>query len=325
MTKGTDMITLTIQKNEANQRFDKFLKKRFHNAPSSFLYKMLRKKNIVLNGKKAEGREMLSIGDTVTCFFSEETFRKFEGAGEKEDWKTDPRYLPPDILYETEELLFFNKPPGMLSQKADESDFSANEQLLRYLYEKGALTDDDLLSFHPSVVNRLDRNTSGILIGGKTLAGLKTASSLLRERTLEKYYHAIVHGRYEKPASRDGWIVKDQKKNVVRFSEKKVEGAQHIRTDFWPIRIFRDQTLLSIRLHTGKSHQIRVHLASEGYPIIGDPKYGDRKKDRILPAQTNISRQMLHARQIILPDGETITAPDPEDFKRVLEAIEKVG
>lgn len=318
------MIQITIKQNEAEQRFDKFLKKRLNNASPSFLYKMLRKKNIVLNGKKAEGKEILSEGDQVTFFFTEETFRKFEGTGESDTWKADSRYTAPEILYETEDLIFLNKPAGMLSQKASESDFSANEQLLRYLYEKGALSEDDLLSFHPSVVNRLDRNTSGILIGGKTLRGLKEGSALLREKTLQKYYHAIVHGRYEKETSKDGWIVKDEKRNLVTFSEKAVEGAQHIRTDFRPIKIFSEHTLLSVRLHTGKSHQIRVHLASEGYPIVGDPKYGSPEKDREIVACTKVSRQMLHAYEIVLPDGKKVTAPYPSDFQRVLDAIGKV-
>ncbi len=318
------MIQITIKQNEANQRFDKFLKKRLNNAPSSFLYKMLRKKNIVLNGKKAEGKEILSEGDTVTFYLSEETFRKFEGTGGSDTWMTDPRYVAPEILYETEDLVFFDKPAGMLSQKASESDFSANEQLLRYLYEKGELSEKNLVSFHPSVVNRLDRNTSGILIGGKTLRGLKEGSELLRERTLEKYYHAIVHGRFENEVSKDGWIVKDERKNIVHFFEEKAEGAQHIRTGFRPIKVFSKYTLLSVRLHTGKPHQIRAHLASEGFPIVGDPKYGSPEKDREIGMSAEVSRQMLHAYEIVLPDGKKVIAPYPADFQRVLDAIAKL-
>lgn len=313
------MITLKIKKNEAEQRLDKYLKKRLRNASPSFLYKMLRKKNIVLNGKKALGQEIVSFGDTVTLFFSEETFQKMEGASREESWKKDTRYRPPEVLYETKDLVFFNKPAGLLSQKAKESDFSANEQLLRYLYEKGELTEEELLSFHPSIVNRLDRNTSGILMGGKTLKGLKDASQLLRDRELKKYYHAIVSGQLKEGRILEGWLTKDHKRNQVRILTVETANASYIRSEVSPVEMLSDATLVSIRLHTGKTHQIRAQLASIGFPILGDPKYG-RPGEKRNSLFSDVSRQMLHAREIVLPDGTVVTAPYPSDFERTLDA-----
>ena len=269
-----------IQKNEANQRFDKYLKKRLPNTSAGFLYKMLRKKNILLNGTKAEGNEKLKEGDRVSFFFSEETLQTFSAQTKEERWMTDPRYHAPEVLYETEDLIFLNKPAGMLSQKAEDKDFSVNEQLLRYLYEKGIVTKESLCTFRPGICNRLDRNTSGILLGGKTLSGLQEAARLLKERTMEKTYHALIFGKMTKAMHTEAYLTKDPRTNRVTITKQKREAAYPIRTDYTPLESGGDWTLVSIRLITGKSHQIRAHLSSIGHPIIGDVKYGGKKLGR---------------------------------------------
>ncbi len=314
-----------IQKNESNQRLDKYLKKRLPKATTGFLYKMLRKKNILLNGGKAQGNEKLKEGDTVSLFFSEETLQTFSEEQGKETWMTDQRYCTPEILYENEDLLFMNKPAGVLSQKAKEQDFSANEQLLRYLYEQKTVTQESLLTFRPAICNRLDRNTSGILIGGKTLAGLQEAAKLLKERSLEKTYHALVHGCLCREMQTEAYLTKDEKTNRVTVTAQRREGASLIRTDYMPVEGGRDWTLLSIRLHTGKTHQIRAHLQFLGFPVMGDPKYGDLTAERRVSPQIRVSRQMLHAREVTLPDQTRITAPYPPDFSGALEGLRKMG
>lgn len=319
------MTEEVIQSNEANQRLDKYLKKRLPNATTGFLYKMLRKKNIVLNGARAEGSEKVKEGDRVSLFFSEETLRALSASSKPEAWMTDPRYREPAVLHETEDLLFLNKPAGLLSQKAKEADFSANEQLLRYLYEKQLVTQDSLKTFRPAVCNRLDRNTSGILIGGKTLAGLQEAARLLKEKELEKIYHALVHGDFPEEMHTEAYLTKDPRTNQVRISREKTEGAKEIRTDYLPLEHGKDWTLLSVRLLTGKPHQIRAHLQSMGFPVIGDPKYGNAAMGRDLHLKRIPSRQMLHARECTLPDGTKVTAPYPEDFLATLEALRKIG
>lgn len=313
-----------IRKNTANQRLDKYLKKRLPHATTGFLYKMLRKKNILLNGVKAHGNEKLKEGDQISIFFSEETYAALSAKAGTESWMTDPRYREPEILYENEDLVFLNKPAGELSQKAKEQDFSANEQLLRYLYEKKVITEETLLSFRPAICNRLDRNTTGILIGGKTLAGLQEASRLLKEKKLEKIYHALVHGCFPKELSGRAYLLKDPVTNRVTIQNHYTEGAQEIQADYLPVETNDVWTLLSIRLLTGKSHQIRSHLSYLGFPIMGDPKYGSKKKDAIYRKRVSLSRQMLHARECKLPDGTRITAPYPKDFLTALEALRKI-
>ena len=191
------MKEIIVGQNEAGQRLDKLLGKYLKEAKKSFLYKMLRKKNITLNGKKADGSEKLEIGDSVKIFFSEETLQKFtgivdvnepeQGAGIKEKNRENGDIHPPfGIVYEDNHVLIANKPAGMLSQKADKEDISFLEYYQKYLLDTGALTRMELQTFSPGICNRLDRNTSGILVAGKTLAGLQVMNSLFKERALEK-------------------------------------------------------------------------------------------------------------------------------------------
>ena len=177
------MKELCIGSNEAGQRLDKFLGKYMDQAPKSFLYKMLRKKNITLNGKKALGNEILSAGDTVKLFLSDETVSKFSRSRTQETYKPKSRGQGTklDILYEDEHTIFINKPAGMLSQKAAPGDVSLVEHLIAYLLESGQITEEELRTFRPSVCNRLDRNTSGIVAAGKTLAALQELRAMFRE------------------------------------------------------------------------------------------------------------------------------------------------
>ncbi|MDE6700251.1 MAG: RluA family pseudouridine synthase, partial [Acetatifactor sp.] len=166
------MQEITVGTNQAGQRLDKFLHKCLPEAQNSFLYKMLRKKNITLNGKRAEGRELLQQGDVVRMFFAEETFLKFSGQSGKSEYLKAYRQLEDiSVIYEDKERVILNKPAGVLSQKAKDSDLSLNEWLIGYLLETGAITAGELCTFKPSVCNRLDRNTSGLVLCGKTLHG----------------------------------------------------------------------------------------------------------------------------------------------------------
>ena len=172
------MKAFTIKENEADQRLDKYLRKLLSEAPGSFIYKMLRKKNIVLNAEKATGAEHLKVGDTVTLFLSEKKKKKFASTAEETVEELSRVQAQPAfaVIYEDDDVLVINKPAGMLSQKARESDISANEHIIAYLLETKALTQEDLHTFRPSICNRLDRNTSGVLLAGKTLHGLQKLS-----------------------------------------------------------------------------------------------------------------------------------------------------
>ena len=316
------MREFQINGNEAGQRFDKYLKKLLAQAPSGFIYKMLRKKNITLNGKKASGAEQLSVGDDVMLFLSEETFLKFaEKQKFSETYEALRRLKPLPVIYEDDDILIVNKPSGMLSQKASPSDISANEHILGYLLREGALTEEMLVTFQPSICNRLDRNTSGLLTAGKTLKGLQELSLAFKERTVQKYYRCIIKGELREGSHLKGWLWKDEDKNQVQIFETMPAheaGARilPIETEYLPVKTAGGYTELEVHLITGRSHQIRAHLASIGHPIIGDSKYGDRGLNAKLGKEASIHSQLLHAYCMVFCDGKKITAPCGAEFER---------
>ena len=175
------MKELIIHDNEAGQRLDKLLRKYLSEAPGSFIYKMLRKKNIVLNGKKATGNEHLKKGDSVKLFLADDTIAKFQAAGKTVE-ESIKNTVKLDVIYEDQNVIFINKPSGMLSQKAKETDVSVVENVTAYLLESGQLTRENLKTFRPSICNRLDRNTSGLIVAGKSLAGLQQMGELFKKR-----------------------------------------------------------------------------------------------------------------------------------------------
>ncbi|MCD8150445.1 MAG: RluA family pseudouridine synthase [Clostridiales bacterium] len=317
------MKEFTVSSREAGQRMDKYLFKVLNQAPGSFVYKMLRKKNITLNGKKASGKELLQAQDCVRIFLSDETFSKFStlnSVGKKHDNRNPERAAAKAgiaVVYEDDDILVIDKPAGLLSQKARAGDDSANDRILMYLLESGQLTEEELRTFHPSICNRLDRNTSGLLLAGKTMRGLQDMAAQLKSRSVKKYYHALVWGEMTEPQHLSGYLVKDHRNNLVRVSsELSYAGESRIETAYRPLAHFGNATLLEIHLVTGKSHQIRAHLASVGHPILGDPKYGDPAGNRKLREKTGIKRQLLQACRVELADGRVIRADDPEDFRR---------
>ncbi|MBR5739056.1 MAG: RluA family pseudouridine synthase [Lachnospiraceae bacterium] len=271
------MIELEIRNNTAGQRLDKVLKKTLKEAPDSFIYKMLRKKNITLNHRKAEGKEKTEAGDRIQFFFSDDTFRRLRGVPEEAPVSALPKTFPKiQILHEDSDVLLFVKPAGVLSQKSSEGSFSANDWLIEYVREKGLSSGSEFEAFRPSIVNRLDQNTCGIMAAGISLRGLQVLSELFRDRTLSKYYYAIVIGQVSGSAVLKSYLVKNEKKNEVRIYDQPVQNGKEIRTEYQLVRYDREKQLSLLRVHllTGRSHQIRAHLASIGHPILGDRKYG---------------------------------------------------
>lgn len=296
------MQELHVTANEAGQRLDKLLAKFLNQAPKSFLYKMMRKKNIVLNGKKCTGNEKLKQGDSIKLFFSDETIEKFSAGTYVTPKKEKINMLP--IIYEDEQVLLMNKPVGVLSQKAKDSDVSAVEILINYLIETNQLSKEQFRTFHPSICNRLDRNTSGILVAGKTLPALQEMNRFFKERTIAKYYWCLVKGRVIK--SEDyikGYLVKDQKTNKVSITKKKTEEGVPIETEYCVIQSNDEVSLLEVHLITGKTHQIRAHLASIGHPIIGDYKYGDKQINEMYRQAYGLKSQLLHAYRLEMPSS----------------------
>lgn len=334
--KGADTMKESIVgKNEAGQRFDKLLGKILNEAPSGFIYKMLRKKNIKLNQKKADGREILKEGDLIQIYLSDETFLKFhkdKKAELIEAASTSKGHIlgRNRILYQDSDIMIINKPAGMLSQKAEPEDDSLNEQLLRYLIATQVIEKEQLATFTPSVCNRLDRNTSGIVLAGISLAGSQMLSAMLKERTLHKYYLALVQGSIREAGGGRAYLAKDTKNNRVRIYHKPVDDTVMIETQYRPLYYNSEYTLLEVELITGKSHQIRAYLASLGHPILGDAKYGNCMENQSFRSRYGIQNQCLHAYRVEFPVMEgtwsslsrkTWTAPLPEKYQRALEAI----
>ena len=317
------MKEFIINENEAGQRFDKYLAKLLREAPKSFFYKMMRKKNITLNGKKATGNEKLLSGDHVKLFLSDETFEKFSGS------IAAPRaHHVLDIIYEDENILLINKPAGMLSQPADDGTPSLVEYLTGYLLENGSLTEEDLRTFRPSVCNRLDRNTSGLIAAGKSLVGLQTLSEMFKLRELHKYYLCLVEGILDEEKYIKGYLAKDKKSNKVTIYKQEKENALPIETRYFPLENNGKRTLLKVELITGRAHQIRAHLSSINHPIIGDSKYGDSSINEQFRKKAGTKRQLLHAYEMVFPVCEghfsylsqkSFQAPLPNDFLKAME------
>jgi len=321
------MKQFTVTAADSGQRLDKFLGKYLNKAPKSFLYKMLRKKNITLNGKKAIGSEMLAPGDEIKLFFSDETIEKFSEISIPVKVSENGTVL--DVVYEDEHILLMNKPLNMLSQKARPEDVSMVEHLMSYLFDKGAVTEETLRTFHPSVVNRLDRNTSGILAAGKDLKGAQFLSSLFKDRSVHKYYYCLVRGVIKEEAHIAGWLLKDEKTNKVSVSKtQRTKDDLPIETQYVPVDQNGELTLLKVLLITGRSHQIRAHLASIGHPIVGDFKYGDPKINAEYEKEFHLTHQLLHAGILEMPalngdfgylSGKVFQAPLPKKFARIIE------
>ncbi len=351
------MKEIKVSKREEGGTLLKLLRKYLKEAPDSFFYKMLRKENITLNGKRAGGKEKLTEGDSIRLFFRDETIRNFGGAAffelsehreekgregaaikfdelEKNGKLVANVKKQPEILYEDEDLLFFNKPVGWLTQKASSEDFSLNEWMLSYLLRTGKITPKELLVFRPGVCNRLDRNTSGIVAAGKTLAGLQFLSRAFNARTLHKYYTCIAVGEITQPALLEGYLKKDVKENRVQVFSVLQEGMDgtFVRTAYRPIEIKNGCTYLEVELFTGKTHQIRAHLAGSGHSILGDIKYSDAA-GIALSKQYRVKSQLLHAGRLIFSEdreqmgkfsylsGKEITAKEPEAFQKIKEKL----
>lgn len=316
------MQEFTIGKNEAGQRLDKYLGRILKEAPVSFFYKMMRKKNIVLNGTKCTGREQLSVGDSVKLFLSDETIEKFSGTQKVSKISKIYPYKKLDIIYEDDDVLFVNKPSGMLTQKASPADVSLNEYIIGYLLHEGKINEAQLRTFKPSVCNRLDRNTSGLVLAGKSMKGSRELSEIIKNRTLEKYYITVVKGKVTDDSSVCALLIKDEAANKVSVrpidgSMAPTEDERFIRTDYHVLGHGEDYTVLEVHLITGRPHQIRAHLAMLGHPILGDFKYGDRK----INEKYKLKDQLLHAYRVVLPDGREYKAPVPAKLEKFTKNI----
>lgn len=317
------MKKIQITENDANQRIDKYIKKLLVNAPTNFIYKMFRKKDIKVNGKKVNEKYILKNNDVVEMFLYEDKFKEFTAT--KDIYNVKKTFK---VLYEDNHVLIVYKPAGLLvHEDKNESVNTLTNQVLSYLANKNELDLSRENTFMPGPVHRLDRNTSGIVIFGKTLAALQVLNEMIKQRhCIEKSYLTICKGKVNQKRNLKGYIVKLDDQAQVKLVSKDYPEALTMETIVKPVKYNNDYSKVEVTLITGRMHQIRVHLSSIDHPIIGDRKYGDFELNKFVKKEFGLNHQLLHAYKIrfvksfgilaYLQDKE-IVCPVPKLFEKI--------
>jgi len=302
------MLKIDITANEAPQRIDRFLDKYLNNAGKSVIYRLLRKNIVRINGKRIKENEILQIGDVVSISLSDTQISELQ----KEQPKFSADRLNLEIIYEDDEILVVEKPVGILTHP-DKSEYKNTLATLVQMYLAELCTK----TFRPAPIQRLDKNTSGLVLFAKTYNALQFYNEQMRNRAIEKKYLAIVEGKIEKSGEVKGFLEKDERKNKVYLSQNEKDNTKFVWTEYSPKETKKGFSLLEITLHTGRSHQIRVSMEYIGHNILGDPKYNEKCGIRneklktaiphssLLTSHFSLQHQLLHAYKITLPDGRS--------------------
>lgn len=303
------MREFVIKANDAGQRLDKFVMKAVKGIPVSLMYKSIRTKKIKVNRKRAEEKQMLNLGDTVQMFLAEELFS--DTVTDNELFSITPRL---DIAYEDENIILCEKAPGVLVHSGDGDGKSSGEgdaadrntliyHIQAYLAQKGEYNPSEESSFAPALCNRIDRNTGGIVIAAKNAEALRDINARIRENGVSKFYLCAVHGLPQRrSATLTDYLIKNSNTNTVRVLKNPTRGAKEIITKYSVLEYNKSKnlSLVSVELITGRTHQIRAHMASIGNPLLGDGKYGSIEKDKKL----GYKHQALYAYRLAFGKGE---------------------
>ena len=293
------MVKLTITENEENQRLDRFLKKYFKSAPLSYIYKVIRK-DVKVNGKRATIETQLKLDDEITIYISEDVVSTY--TENKIIHQSKKQF---NIAYEDQNIIIVEKPFGLLTHgdRLEKKNTLAN-QVAGYLCEKGEYTPGRERTFVPSPVNRLDRNTTGLVIFGKNNKTLQSLNKMIRDKGyIRKYYLTIVSGELKKELKLIDKMDKDEKRNIVKVMDLVSKDGKIMETIARPLKAAKGFTLVEVELVTGRTHQIRAHLANAGFPVIGDTKYGDTGGNRKIQQQFQLTTQFLHAYKLCFDEG----------------------
>lgn len=271
--------TVNITENDAGQRLDRFLLKAYPDLPQAVLYKCIRKKDVRLNGGRCSPEDRLSEGDQLSLYWQEEYFQQ---SPRDHDFLKAPSKL--SIVYEDENIMLLDKPPGLIVHPDENYYFdSLIARVQHYLYDKGEYRPEDENSFAPALVNRIDRNTAGIVMAAKNAESLRILNQKVKDRELVKLYLCLALGSFsEKSALLTGYLVKNEAQNRVYIDKKPSPGARTIKTRYRVLEERDGLSLLEVELLTGRTHQIRAHLASIGHPLAGDGKYGRNAQNKAL-------------------------------------------
>jgi 23S rRNA pseudouridine955/2504/2580 synthase len=284
--------SFVINKNDAGQRLDKFVAKSLPALPPALMYRYIRLKRIKVNGKRTEISHKLTAGDFVEMYINDEFFVQ---PAARYDFLTASKNL--DIIYEDQNIMLLNKSVGLLAHP-DESEYidTLITRVKRYLFENGSYNPEDENSFAPALVNRIDRNTGGIVIAAKTADALRILNHKMKNRELRKFYLCVVQGTLPKESGLlEGWLSKDEANNKVKVYNSKREGSKEIKTKYRVISAEKGLSLVEVELLTGRTHQIRAHFAYIGCPLLGDGKYG-KKPAGSMPAY---KKQFLYSYKLI--------------------------
>ncbi len=314
------MKQFIIQENDSGQRLDRFLQKAIPQCPKSLFYKWIRTKHIKINRKRCTPNQRLQIGDQIDCY-ADDSYFKMEAKLQNQrtlDFLQAPNQL--DVLFENEQILLVIKPIGLVvhCDNRQVPDTLIN-RVLHYLYQTGFYHPEQEQSFTPALCNRLDRNTGGIVIAAKTAAALREVNRLIRENRIQKSYLCTTVGTPKQhDATLHAWHKKSESHNTVTIRDTKAEGFLEITTAYHVLASHIKHTLLLVDLITGRTHQIRAHLAHIGVPILGDTKYGNMKENR----STRCKYQQLWAYQLTFStdantclaalNGKTFCTPPPD-------------